>query len=68
MQVPESLRKRVPPDFEVAAQRKGFLRFRNPELNHLVDVYGAAHERREVCLSAALQVNLCLIALGVCWS
>lgn len=56
-QVPESMRKRVPGDFEVVAQRKGFLRFRNPELTELVAAHAEASQQKEACLASALQVR-----------
>ncbi len=56
-QVPEGLRKRVPGDFEVVAQRKGFLRFRNPELTELVAAHAEASQQKEACLASALQVQ-----------
>lgn len=56
LQVPESFRKCVPGDFEVVAQRKGFLRYRNPDLTDLVAAHAAAVQRKEACLASALQV------------
>ena len=56
-QVPEGMRKRVPGDFEVVAQRKGFLRFRNPELTELVAAHAEASQKKEACLASALQVR-----------
>ncbi len=56
-QVPEGLRKSVPRDFELAAQRKGFLRFRNLALAGLVAALGEAQTAREARLAASLQVH-----------
>lgn len=54
--MPEALKKAVPSDFELAGQRKGFQRFRNPELASLVEALEAAEAQRETRLAAALQV------------
>ena len=47
---------RVPGDFEVVAQRKGFQRYRSPELTELVAAHAAAVQQKETCLAATLQV------------
>lgn len=54
--MPDALKKAVPRDFELAGQRKGFQRFRNPELTGLVEALEAAQEQREARLAATLQV------------
>ena len=48
---------RVPQDFELLAQRKGFKRFMSPALRRAVVARRAALDAREVALTGSLQVS-----------
>ncbi|CAD7704171.1 unnamed protein product [Ostreobium quekettii] len=55
IEVPQAYIKRVPHDFELAAQRKGFNRYMSPELRDLVAKLEEAEEQCETELSNILQ-------------
>ncbi len=48
----------VPASYELVSQRKGFKRYKSPQLSELLAEYAAAQEQREAALSGVLQVNL----------
>lgn len=47
----------VPAEYELVSQRKGFKRYKSPQLVELLREHAAAQEQREFALSSVLQVS-----------
>ena len=62
----QELARRVPGDFELLAQRKGFKRYMCPALRAAVQERQAAVAAREACLSGSLQARPPLARLSLC--
>ena len=54
LEVPDRLVKKVPADWEISSQRKGFRRYLTPEVKTLRTELQRAHERKEAALTGAL--------------
>ena len=53
----QELAKKVPRDFELVSQKKGFKRFMSPQLRSLLRQRADALEAKEVAMANILKVN-----------
>ena len=58
----QGLAKRVPDDFELVAQRKGFNRYMTPRLRELVDQHNAVLKEREAVINVSFMARPCYTA------